>query len=84
MNNLTFSFFGFFIRPTNRRKCKACVAISILVFGYGCGSVYANYNQQPRDKLEQRSSLMDDVIQFLRQEKETLKQRIDKIIDPKK
>jgi len=59
----------------------------LLMFGsvYGCAlEYYDKYNPQPRDNLQKRSILMDNVIQFVRQEKKTFKQRIDEIIHPKK
>jgi len=52
--------------------------------GAGCALTYANYNPQLRDNLKKRSVIMNEVIQFVWQEKKTFKQRIDEIIPPKK
>jgi len=55
------------------------------MFGAGCALAYVNYNPQLRDKLKQRSGLiMNNVMQFVLQEKKIFKQMIDEIIRPKK
>ncbi|CAI6357422.1 unnamed protein product [Macrosiphum euphorbiae] len=55
----------------------------VAVFGIGCALTYVNYNPQLRDNLKKQSAILDEVIQFLWQEKKTFKQRIDEIIPPK-
>jgi len=55
----------------------------VAIFGIGFALTYANYNPQLRDNLKKQSAIMDEVIQFLWQEKKTFKQRIDEIIRPK-
>jgi len=58
--------------------------ILVAVVGAGCALTYANYNPQLRDNLKKRSAIMNEVIQFVWQEKKTFRQRIDEIIPPKK
>ena len=52
----------------------------VMLVGVGCSLTYANYNPKLRDDLKQRSTLMNEVIQFMWQEKKTFKQKIDEII----
>lgn len=56
----------------------------VVTTGAGCVLTYANYNPQLRDNLKKRSTIMNEVIQFVWQEKKTFKQRIEEIIPPKK